>query len=154
MRRSRLLLLPLMAMLPLLVDCASVSKAPEEDSAAAKAFETSDDRGAVYLYRTGRAIGAAGTTGVRVNSQEAGGLGPGSFFRWELAPGKYTFLSSTGESSATVALDVEAGKLYFIEQVARIGLNEGRVTMKQVDEDKGKSALKNLTMAVSAYLPE
>ena len=154
MKQSRVLPLLLIAMLPGLFQCASVSKAPIEETEAAKNFEPIEDQGIVFLYRPGRAVGAASATQVKVNGLDAGGTGPGTFFRWELKPGKYTFLASTGESSATVALDVEPGMIYFIEQVARIGLNEGRVTMKQVDESKGKAALKNLTMAVSAYVPE
>jgi hypothetical protein len=74
----------------------------------------------VYLYRTGKAVGAAGTIEVKVNGQAAGGTGPSTFFRWELKPGTYTFYSITGEASATVALQVEVGKVYFIEQSARI----------------------------------
>ena len=66
-------------------------------------FEPVDGKGVVYLYRLGRAVGAANATSIKVNSLEAGGTGPGTFFRWELKPGKYTFFASTGESSKTVA---------------------------------------------------
>ena len=58
-------------------------------------------------YRTGRAVGAAGQLKVLVNSKDAGGTGPGTFFRWDLLPGTYTFASSTGESSAVVQLEVK-----------------------------------------------
>ena len=154
MKRSRLLLLLLVLALPGLFQCASVSKAPSEQAEAAKSFEPVEDKATVFLYRPGRAVGAASATQIKVNSLDAGGTGPGSFFRWEMKPGKYTFLASTSESSATVALDVEAGQFYFIELITKIGLSDGRVKMKQVDESKGKSAVKSLTMAVSAYTPE
>ena len=154
MQRARLLFILSTLALSWLAGCATVSKAPVEEAEAAKEFLPVEGKGVVYLYRPGRAIGAASATQVKVNGIDAGGTGPGSFFRWELKPGRYTFLSSTGESSATVALDVEAGEVYFVEQVARIGLNEGRVTMKKVDAGQGKAAVKNLKMAVSAYVPD
>lgn len=155
MNRSRFLLSLLYFSIPLLVQCASVSHAPAEDSESAKGFEALDDRAVVYLYRPGRAIGAALATQIQVNGIDAGGTGPGSFFRWELKPGKYTFSASTNESSKTAALDVEAGKLYFMEQNERLGLTQGgRVTLNVVDEAKGKKAVTGMKLLVSAYVPE
>ena len=140
--------------LPLVFGCAGTSKAPAEDAEAAMAFQAPDDKGVVYLYRLGRAVGAANVSIVKVNSLEAGGTGPGTFFRWELKPGTYTFTASTGESSKTVQLQVEAGKLYFIEQNIRVGLSEGRVQLYEVDEETGKKGVKGKKMLVSAYVPE
>lgn len=137
-----------------LAGCAKTSKAPAMDSEAAKSFEAPADRGVVYLYRTGKAIGAAGTIEVKVNGQAAGGTGPSTFFRWELKPETYTFYSITGEASATVALQVEPGKVYFIEQSARMGISSGRVNMKEVDTKKGKSMVTNMKLLVSAYVPD
>lgn len=134
--------------------CASTSKTSQSQSDEAKSFEAPEDRGAVFLYRTGRAVGAAGQLGVRVNSDPAGGTGPGTFFRWDLKPGTYTFSSSTGESSAVIQLDVQLGQLYFIRQDARLGIDSGRVTMKEVDSKKGKQEVKKCKMLVSSYVPE
>ena len=102
-----------------ILGCASVSKAPSEKSAEAKSFEAPANKGTVYLYRTGRAVGAAGQLNVKVNGADAGGTGPGTFFKWDLSPGVYTFLSSTPESSATEQLDVKAGQVYYLRQDAR-----------------------------------
>ena len=121
----------------LLASCANVSKAPEEQSSGAKDFQTLDDRGSVYLYRTGRAVGAAGQLMVKVNGNDAGGTGPGTFFKWDLSPGLYTFMSSARESSVTVQLEVKAGENYFIRQDARLGIRDFRVTMKEVDQSMG-----------------
>jgi len=154
MNRSIVLFLVLLLALPGLYQCASVSKAPAEQSDAAKTLDAEEGRGVVFLYRPGKAIGSAVAVRVRVNSVEAGGTGPGTFFRWELEPGKYTFFSSSGESSATVELDVEAGKAYFIEQVTKIGLSDVRVTLKIKDEETGAKAVSGLKLAVSAYIPE
>lgn len=149
----RLVILFLLAS-SLLVGCASVSKAPTEKSDEAKAFKASTDRGTVYLYRTGRAVGAAGQLSVKVNNDGAGGTGPGSFFKWDFKPGTYTFSSSTGESSAVIELNIIAGEVYFIRQDARMGVANGRVTMKIVDDKKGQQEVKGCKLLVSSFIPE
>lgn len=136
------------------ISCAKVSHAPGDESNEAKSFQIPEGRGSVYLYRTGRMVGAAGQLYVKINGMDAGGTGPGSFFRWDLKPGTYTFLSSTDESSATVKLDVKEGESYFIRQDARLGVSSGRVTMKQVDAEQGIKEVKNCKLLVSSYVPE
>lgn len=139
----------------LIVGCASVSKAPERSSDEAKKFDSLEDKGVVYLYRTGRMVGAALQYMVKINGRDAGGTGPGTFFRWELKPGTYSISSSTNESSATVQVDVEAGKLYFFNQTGRLGLTQGgRVTIERVDEGTGKKDVSGLKLLVSSYIPE
>ena len=155
MRQKRLLWwLPILIMTFLLGSCASTSKAPESKSNEAKTFSAPADKGTVYLYRTGRAVGAAGQLMVKINSIDAGGTGPGTFFKWDLKPGTYTFSSSTGESSAVVQVDVKAGRVYFIRQDARLGIDNGRVSMKEVDSKKGQNEVQNCKLLVSSYIPE
>lgn len=148
---SALVFIPLLVISMITISCASTSKATEENSTAAKSFEKLPEKGVVYLYRTGRAVGAAGSLMVKVNGIDAGGSGPGTFFRWELTPGTYAFSSSTAESSAVVEVDVKANEHYFIRQDMRLGLSSGRVTMVVQDEVTGKSAVKNCKLLVSAY---
>jgi hypothetical protein len=136
-----------------LTNCAGTSKTPESKSAEAKNFDVPSDRGSVYLYRTGRMVGAAGQLMVKVNNMDAGGTGPGTFFKWDLKPGTYTFASSTGESSAIIQIEVKAGEMYFIRQDARLGLDTGRVTMKEVSDSKGKKEIASLKLLVSSYVP-
>ena len=136
---ARFIKLPLILLISLLyTGCASTSKAPESASAQAKEFQAPEGKGTVYLYRTGRAVGAAGQLMVKVNQLDAGGTGPGTFFKWDLCPGVYTFMSSTGESSAVVQPDVKPGMVYYIRQDARMGLDTGRVSMTEVDASKGQ----------------
>ena len=85
--------------------CASVSKAPSEKSEAAKSFSAPDDRGSVFLYRTGRAVGAA-------------------------------------------------GQVCYIRQDARLGLDSGRVSMKEVDSKKGMNEVQGCKLFVTTYIPE
>jgi hypothetical protein len=137
-----------------LVGCAATSKAPSEMSDEAKSFFAPADKGSVYLYRTGRVVGAGGQLSVKVNGQDAGGTGPGTFFKWDLKPGTYTFFSSTGEASAVVQLEVKAGEVYFIRQDARIGIDTGRVSMKEVSDSKGRKEVQSCKLLVSSYIPD
>jgi len=147
-------LIPIMFLAYFASSCASTSKAPESKSSEAKDFTAPDDRGTVFLYRTGRAVGAAGQLSVKINSIDAGGTGPGTFFRWDLKPGNYTFSSSTGESSAVIQLDVKEQQVYFIRQDARLGVGSGRVTMREVDSKKGKNEVSACKLLVSSYVPD
>lgn len=141
-------------LLVFLSGCAGTSKASESESAEAKNFTAPSGKGSVFLYRTGRAVGAAGQLKVKVNSQDAGGTGPGTFFRWDLSPGTYTFSSFTDESSAVIKIEVKADEVYYIRQDARMGINNGRVTMKKVESDKGQKEVERCQLLVSSYLPE
>jgi len=151
------LFFPLMLMaiaIPLLNHCASSSKASAEKSNEAKQFIAPEGKGVVYLYRPGRLYASAIQYQVKINGKDAGGSGPGTFFRWELMPGRYTLSSATSESSAVAEVNVEAGKLYFFKQGVGVGLTDARVRIDQVDEATGKKAVQSSKLLVSSYIPE
>jgi hypothetical protein len=150
----RFRLVVLLLLIQCVAGCASVSTESVETSAAAKNFDPIEDKGIVFLYRRGRMVGASSATQIKVNGIDAGGTGPGTFFRWELSPGTYTLLASTSESSATVSVTVEAGEVYFVEQTERIGVSGGRVTMNVRDAKQGKSEVESCNLIVSAYVPD
>ena len=145
-------LIPVALLVIMMVNsCASTSKATEDRSSEAKKFEKHPEKRVVYLYRPGRAVGAAASTQIKINGIDAGGTGPGTFFRWELTPGIYAFSAFTTESSTVVEIDVKANEHYFIRQDERLGINSGRVTMVIQDEDTGKSGIESCKLLVSAY---
>lgn len=82
---------------------------------------------------------------------DAGGTGPGTFFRWELKPGMYSFAAFSAESSAVIELDVKANEHYFIRQDERLGLNGSRPTLTEIKEDTAKKEMQKLKLLVSAY---
>ena len=157
MKKSALYHLPLLLIIiaSLLMDgCASTSKATAERSDAAKTFTIPMEKGSVYLYRVGRVYASAVQLSVKINGLDAGGTGPNTFFKWDLLPGTYTFLSTTDESSAVVELEVEPGKNYFIRQDIRMGVITNRVKMKLVDHVQGREEVLNSKLLVSSYIPE
>lgn len=134
--------------------CASTSKASSEQSAEAKEFTAPADKGVVYVFRGGRLYGSGIQYQVKINGQDAGGSGPGTFFRWELKPGRYVVSSSTSESSAAIDLDVKAGELYFVEQLVKVGLSDSRIKLDQVGTSQGKKAVSGSKLLVSTYIPD
>jgi len=151
MRIKAIIYLSIALMLPLFIACAGTSKAAQEKSDEAKEFAKHEDKAIVYLYRPGRAIGAAGQTQIKVNGLDAGGTGPGTFFRWELTPGEYVFSCFTSESSAVVELDVKANEHYFLRQDTRLGLGDGRVTLKEENEATGEKGVASSKLLISTY---
>ena len=150
--RTRIILSLLMALLIFLfTNCASTAKSSSEKDQEAKEFITNSDKGIIYLYRPGRAVGAAVQTQIKINGLDAGGTGPSTYFKWDLDPGTYVFSCYTSESSAAVELEVKANELYFLRQDTRIGLSSGRVTLKEVDESTGTEAVKKYKLLISTY---
>ena len=115
-------------------------------------IQTSQNKGTVYMYRVGRAMGMVLKTQIKVNGQDAGGLGNNSYFEWELEPGVYTFSCYTKESSPVVEIEVKANEKYYLRQDQRIGFTDGgRVTLKKVDDSKGSKEIKKAKKLVSTF---
>ena len=131
--------------------CATTSKALIDEDLEAKNFSIDPEVGVVYLYRGKGVYAAAVQYPVKINGVEVGGTGPGTYFRWELPPGKYQFASHTFESSSIVEIDVEPNELYFIRQGIRMGVADSRITLKQVDMMVGKSKVSSYKLLLSAY---
>lgn len=123
--------------------------------AQSESFNKNPDKGIVYLYRPGKAVGAAVKTQIQINGQNAGGTANNSYFKWELDPGRYVFSCYSRESSPAIEIDVAANQHYFIRQDEKIGLTEGgRVTLKQMEENKGMKGVKKCKKKlVSTYMP-
>ena len=112
----------------------------------------SPETGTVYLYRAGRAVGMVLNTQIKINGQDAGGTSNKSYFEWNLEPGVYVFSCFTKESNGVVEIDVKPNETYYLRQDVRIGFtNEGRVTLKQVDESKGSKEMKKCKKLISTY---
>ncbi len=77
--RRLILGIAVVAVLTPLAACAGASTASSEESAEALSFDVPPDRGVVYLYRTGRAVGAANA--IEVTHAERGGVGLEKTFR-------------------------------------------------------------------------
>jgi hypothetical protein len=125
----------------LLSGCASVNRQ------AVQVFPPAQtDKGVVYFYRESKFVGCAISYNVKEGDKVLGPAGNGTYFFVIAEPGSHTYTAST-ESTASRTINVEAGKIYYVECGVDMGIFAGRPSMKIVTEDEGKSVLPGLTYA-------
>lgn len=88
------------------------------------------------------------TVSVLLDGKSLGITKVGTYLHTPLAPGRYTLLSES-ESEAPVVVDVEAGRNYFFQQHVAFGAFAARTMLVRVDEETGRSAVLESTMAAS-----
>jgi Protein of unknown function (DUF2846) len=132
--------------------CASGSKATVEKDTQAKTFIPNETKGTVYMYRPGKAFAGGMLAPIKVNGADAGGMGPGSYFKWELDKGTYTFSTMMEGSSAVAELNVEAGQLYFLKMDYNINLVFGaRAKMDKIEGTEGMKEVEKSKLLISTY---
>jgi hypothetical protein len=78
------------------------------------AAQTPDERATVYFYRTEEAPRAVrGKPKLRINGKEAATFPEREFIGVRLKPGRYVF--TLGQPQSAKALEVEAGKTYYVQ---------------------------------------
>ena len=135
--------------------CTKSAKVPVTTGNETMQFTAPEGKGAVYLYRSSKALLPEQQFKIRINGRDAGKCGPGAYFKLELKPGTYTITSSSTESTATVRIEVETGRLYFYKQVVRMGLAKGgRIFIEEVDMVEAKKEISGLKQLANAYSPD
>ena len=109
--------------------------------AMAKRFASDPAKATVYVYRDQRFLGSQAVLPVIVDGRIAGTTAPRSYFMWRLEPGRHTISSLTPENEAIIELTAQAGKIYFIRQKARFGVNNPGVSLQQTSAEKGRAAV-------------
>jgi len=128
--------------------CASVPMASLEKDATAKNFSTQPDKATLFIYRN-ESFGAAVPVTVSVNGKTLGQTAAMTYFRLNMAPGKYT-ISSHAEDVSLLGLDVDAGKNYFVWQEIKMGMWSARSKLQQVDEIKGRAGVTESKLIASS----
>lgn len=122
-----------------LVGCAQVPRASVDQEARAKQFAPQAETASLYIYRD-ELFGGAISMPVNLNNQNLGYTGPKSFFYLNVAPGRYT-IESMAENQATISIDVQAAKNYFVWQEVKMGLFQARSNLTQTDEARGRQGV-------------
>jgi hypothetical protein len=130
---SPLILLPLFASFALWPIPASTASVPE----------IVPDKGLVVFYRPKRMAGAAITFSVDHVDGSLGILKNGAVLYKYFDPGAHTFYSQV-ISGDSIMISVEAGKVYFVQGLTRMGVVAGRPRFTQVDEATGRAAAEKL----------
>ena len=69
---------------------------------------------------------------------------PSSFYRWVAMPGTYTITSSEGRFNAYIKLQLETGKVYFVQNWTAGGFGITTDTgLQLVDDDTGRQLVKS-----------
>jgi hypothetical protein len=96
--------------------CAQLPPHPRE--AEAKQFTPITDKAVIYLVRPGS--GAVYSAPVMLDDAIMGSTYPGTFFRWEVAPGRHRIAGFAGDGGL-IHIDTAAGQVYFVSQ-STVGL--------------------------------
>ncbi len=120
----------------LLAGCVQLPPTPQDIQA--KKFESVPDKAVIYIVRA------------PMDSHEVGALllddivslttYYSTYYRWEVAPGKH-HIAGFVQQSATITLEVEAGKIYFVEHIV-LGSPRTGVTftfLNRIDAQKGRA---------------
>jgi uncharacterized protein YceK len=138
----------LLAVIALMLSgCASVPMGHAADDARAKTFAPRADKANIYLYRD-ELLGFAFAMTVALDGRRAGQTVGQSFIQWEVDPGMHEIASYT-EDIATVKLNAEAGKSYYVWQEVKIGFWSAQSMLHEVDETTGRRGVIRCRLAKS-----
>ena len=125
-------------LLPLVAACAPLPPSPAE--LAAKRFEFAPGKAVVYLVRDLQDFSREAST-VMLNDQMMGSTYPGTFFRWELEPGRHQIRGYAGDAGS-ITIAVAADRMYFVQQtVARPFHGFEQSFFRPVPESYGRAAV-------------
>ena len=141
MRRAFFVALTLLA-----AACAQIPPSPQEIQD--KQFEPVPGKAVVYVVQNpfGAYDYAAGLTfddGTEITTY------PSTFFRWVTTPGTHTIESTEGNLNATIKLQVEAGKIYYVEHsVTGVYGSTTDAWLSKIDAKTGRQMVAISTLCV------
>ena len=132
-------------LLTIVLTAGCVQNPPTTADVQGKRFESVADKAVIYIVRP------------RVDSPTAGPLSignfgmisthPGTYFRWEAAPGVQR-IEGFGPFSSSVTVQAEAGKIYFVEQNVMGNQRDGiqSMSLRRTDEIRGRRMVSEAQM--------
>jgi hypothetical protein len=119
----------------LLAGCAPLPPTPQDIQA--KKFETVPEKAVIYLVRDSPDFNGVPAT---VTLGETGMVTtyPGTYYRWETAPGRHE-IAGFGVDNGTITLQVEAGKIYFVQQRLTPWLTYALSYFQPIPEPQGRA---------------
>jgi hypothetical protein len=119
----------------------SVPMAADTADAQAKAFTPQPGMANIYVYRdTG--FGWAASIPISINGQVVGQTVGHTYCAAQVPPGIYTVVA-LAENTSSVAITVQAGQNYFVQQNISMGWWKARSDLVQVDETTGRVGVLN-----------
>lgn len=141
MKRNYLILLNFL-LCTFVAGCAQLPPTPADIQA--KKFQPVPDRAVIYIVRPlvdGNVHGPLSIPGGMITTH------PGTYHRLEVAPGAHQITGAAGWG-VSVTVQTEAGKIYFVEQVATGGPREGlqSMSLRRIDETLGRRMVLDATL--------
>lgn len=144
----RLLCAAALLLLGVLGGCATTPYAGRAEDHAAKAFQASEQRGVVYVYRRER-FGAEQPMPLYLDDRFMGRTRGQTFFRWEVKPGAHEIRTGFGDGQ-TLRLEVRPGAIYYLWQEIRVGEDGLDSRLNRVKAARGQRGVRQCTLLVSA----
>lgn len=119
--------------------CASVPMASQQADATAKQFATDSAKANVYIYRNEN-FGGAIKMPVLMDNVSVGDTAAKTYILQTVEPGNHVITSKT-ENDATLSLDTQAGKNYYVWQEVKLGFVSARSALHLVDEKTGEAGV-------------
>jgi hypothetical protein len=114
---------PLLAIFAVLFLCifaaggcaAKIPLAEASLDADAKTFRTNPGQGNLYVVRDRGYFGSATMCRISLDDRMKGGLGPGTFHFFQVAPGSYIVSVFSNENQASLPVEIGVGESQFVE---------------------------------------
>ena len=148
LRRLAFLILP---SLLLLVSCAQVPLASEQQRNAASGFRPQPGKAGVYVFRETGFVGSAIAYFVYVDGRLLGICGNGMFLYAEIDPGRH-ILSTDLTQFRDTSINVESGRVYFVRLSAYLQLSVGSpAPLRSVSQEEGRRGVTKCKQAASSF---
>jgi hypothetical protein len=119
-----------------LAGCVQLPPAPQD--LEAKRFEPVPGQSLIYVVRT--PLDSSEPQTLMLNERVTAATLPGSYFRWEVPPGRQ-HIEAFGFGSESLTLTTEPGGIYFLEHTVIGDPQDGGVlltSLRQVDDQYGR----------------
>jgi hypothetical protein len=142
---SRLVAVTALAAVVLASGCASVQMASEQQDTSAKSYAVKPGTANIYVFRNEQ-MGAAIKMPVALNGKLVGDTAAKTYLLLQVPPGSHAIVSKT-ENDATLTVNAQAGRNYFVWQEVKMGMMTARSLLHLVDEPTGKAGVAECKLA-------
>lgn len=138
--KARLFLLPIL--LTALAGCTPMPLTPAD--VEARKIEAVPDKAVIYLVRDNPDHNGVPAT-LLLGDRHMITTYPGTYYRWEVEPGRHT-ISGFAADHGSISLDVEAGRIYFVQQWTRPWISYAVSYFYKLPESRGREIVTRSVM--------
>jgi len=127
----------------LLAGCAQLPPSPQDIEA--KKFESMPGKAAIYVVRDSMSVGLGAPLWLDQGAQIT--MYQGNYHRWIVDPGSHT-IAAIGVSSASIAIQAQAGKIYFVHFRVDGNIRVGVVSsaLELMDDQAGRALVRQAVL--------